>query len=72
VGHTYRFSTYSLGAGKTVTVHTGSGSNTAAHRYWGEDDYVWNNTGDKAILKTKAGTVVDTCKWGDGDGNTAC
>jgi hypothetical protein len=33
---------------------------------------VWNNTGDTARLQNKAGTFLDTCKWGDGDGNTAC
>jgi hypothetical protein len=71
-GHVYRFGTYTLGAGKTVTVHTGRGSSTAAHRYWGEDYYVWNNTGDKAILKNKSGTVVDSCTWGDGAGSLAC
>lgn len=48
-------------------MHTGSGSNTARHLYWGEDYYVWNNTGDKAILKNKSGTTVDTCKWDDAD-----
>jgi Lamin Tail Domain len=43
-GHVYRFGTYRLGAGKTVTVHTGSGSNSARHRYWHQDWYVWNTT----------------------------
>ena len=72
VGHVYRFGKFTLRAGRTVTIHTGNGGNTAAHRYWGQDWYVWNNTGDKAILRNKAGSIVDTCKWGDGDGNTAC
>jgi hypothetical protein len=72
-GHVYKFPTGSkVGAGKTVTVHTGSGSNTAANRYWRASNYVWNNTGDTARLQNKAGTFLDTCKWGDGDGNTAC
>jgi hypothetical protein len=67
-GHVYRFGTYKLGAGKTVTVHTGSGSNSAGHRYWGSDWYVWNNDGDKARLKNKAGTLIDSCSYsGAGD-----
>jgi hypothetical protein len=72
--HVYRFpSGFKLAAGATVTVHTGSGSNGAAHRYWGEDWYVWNNSGDKAVLKNSAGNVVDTCSWGSGGaGYTSC
>ena len=70
--HVYRFGTFRLRPGRTVTVHTGKGSNTAAHRYWNAGYYVWNNTGDKAILKSKAGKTLDTCKWGDGPGSITC
>jgi len=64
---------YYLGAGKTVMVHTGRGSSTTLNRYWGQDQYVWNNTGDKATLTSKSGTVVDTCKWsGAGLGYINC
>ena len=72
--HVFTFpSGYKLAAGATVTVHTGSGSNNAAHRYWGDDWYVWNNSGDKAILKNSAGTVVDTCSWSSiGSGYKTC
>ena len=62
-GHVYRFGTYRLGAGKTVTIHTGSGSNTARHRYWGQDGYVWNNDGDRARVRKPNGTTVDTCSY---------
>jgi hypothetical protein len=61
--HVYRFGTYTLGAGKTVTIHTGNGSNTARNRYWRLDNYVWNNDGDKATLKKPNGTIVDTCSY---------
>lgn len=71
-GHVYRFGTFRLGAGKSVRVHTGSGTNTATDRYWRRGWYVWNNTGDRATLKNRAGTTVDTCRWGDGDGTTSC
>ncbi|HWC23463.1 MAG TPA: lamin tail domain-containing protein [Flexivirga sp.] len=52
--HTYRFpSTFRLGAGKTVTVHTGKGRNTSANLYWGMRSMAWNNG-------TRAGVVADT------------
>jgi hypothetical protein len=70
--HVYRFPTFTLRPGASVRVHTGSGSNTRTDLYWRSDYYVWNNSGDKAILKTKSGTTVDTCKWGDGSGVTGC
>lgn len=72
-GFTFVFpSGYRLGAGKTVTVHTGKGMNGAGHLYWKQGNYVWNNTGDKARLLTPAGQAVDSCSWGDGSGRTSC
>ncbi len=63
-GYTYTFSgTVYLKPGATVKIHTGKGTNTAYHRYWGRGWYVWNNTGDKATLRNKAGTLKDTCAW---------
>jgi hypothetical protein len=59
----YTFGTYKLGAGKTVKIHTGKGSNTARDRYWRSDEYIWNNDGDRAKLKNKAGSVIDTCSY---------
>lgn len=70
--HVYKFGTYTLRAGRTVTIHTGRGSNTASHRYWGEAYYVWNNTGDRATLKNRAGTVIDRCSWNGGATATSC
>ena len=60
---TYKFGTFTLGAGKTVVLRTGKGTNSATTRYWGMSRYVWNNTGDKALLRNAAGTAVDTCGW---------
>lgn len=61
--HVYRFTTFRLAAGAKVTVHTGRGTNTSTHRYWNRKWYVWNNTGDKAYLRTPGGTLKDTCEW---------
>ncbi|MFH8343207.1 lamin tail domain-containing protein [Streptomyces sp. NPDC018045] len=68
-GHTYTFGTYSLGAGKTVTVHTGKGRDTAAHRYQNSRAYVWNNTKDTATLKKPSGARVDTCGYNNARGS---
>src|SRR5262245_31951573 len=65
-GHTYKFGTFSLGAGKSVRVHTGKGTNTSTDRYWGSGAYIWNNTGDKAYLRNASSTLRDTCSWGSG------
>ncbi len=63
-GHVYRFPRgYKLPAGKTVTVHTGKGSSIKLNRYWGQNYYVWNNSGDRAILKNANGNKIDVCKW---------
>jgi Lamin Tail Domain len=71
-GHVYRFPALTLGSGKRVTLHTGRGKNTATDLYWGRTRYVWNNAGDKALLKNRARTTVDSCKWGDGSGSRMC
>jgi hypothetical protein len=61
--HRYTFTAYTLGAGKTVTVHTGKGTNTTANRYWGSGNYIWNNDKDTATLKKSTGAKVDTCSY---------
>lgn len=61
--HRYTFTTYTLGAGKTVTVHTGKGTNTTANRYWGSGNYIWNNDKDTATLKNSTGAKTDTCSY---------
>jgi hypothetical protein len=72
-GHRYTFPTGSkLGPGQSVAIHTGTGSNTTAHKYWRASNYVWNNTGDTARFRTPAGTLIDSCKWGDGSGKITC
>ena len=71
--HVYRFpSGFTLGAGQSVRVHTGRGANDRNDLYWKQDWYIWNNTGDKAILRNSRGNNVDTCSWGDRDGTASC
>ncbi|MEU4618955.1 lamin tail domain-containing protein [Actinoplanes sp. NPDC023801] len=73
-GNLYRFTTsYTLGAGKSVVVRTGKGTNSTATRYWGKTNHVWNNSGDTAYLRTAEGKSIDTCRWTTaGKGYTAC
>ena len=72
-GNVYTFTTtVYLGAGKSLIVHTGKGTATTGHRYWGRTTYVWNNGGDTATLRTGAGRTIDSCRWGAGSGLTTC
>jgi hypothetical protein len=70
--HVYRFPAFSLRPGASVRVHSGAGSNTGSDLYWRSSWYVWNNSGDKAILRTGSGALLDTCSWGDGAGAIGC
>ena len=64
-GHVYRFPKLALAAHKSVEVHTGTGTNSAANLYWGHKppssgSYVWNNSGtETATLKNASGKTVD-------------
>ncbi len=66
--HRYTFGTFSLKGGASVTVHTGDGSNTSSHRYWGQEGYIWNNSGDTAYLLGSGGAEKDRCSF-DGSGS---
>jgi Lamin Tail Domain len=60
--HTYKFASgTSIGAGASMTLHSGKGSNTATHKYW-QRSYgaVWNNTGDRATLRNAGGTLMSS------------
>ena len=71
--HVYRFGGLVLAAGKSVRLHTGSGSNTTTNVYWGSGNYIWNNGGDKVTLRRSSGATVDTCSWThDAPGYTNC
>ncbi|WP_406338775.1 lamin tail domain-containing protein [Streptomyces sp. NBC_00649] len=71
-GYTYTFGSYNIGAGKTVKVRTGRGTDASGVRYWSRGSYVWNNTGDKARLIKPSGAQLDSCSWGDGPGGISC
>ncbi|WP_435067605.1 lamin tail domain-containing protein [Haloplanus sp. C73] len=57
--HTYTVPDgYTLAGGETVTLHTGSGSDSATDLYWGADAPIWNNGGDTVRVRTANGTLV--------------
>jgi micrococcal nuclease len=57
--HTYTFPNgTSVAPGETVTLHTGSGTDTASDVYWSASGAVWNNGGDTVSVRDENGTVV--------------
>lgn len=70
-GHRFTFPTFTLKAGAAVTVHSGNGSATAGHLYagWG---HIWNNTGDKALLRNEVGTLAHNCSYAGGGSSISC
>jgi hypothetical protein len=61
--HRYRFPRFKLRANRSVKIHTGRGSDNRFNLYWDLGNYVWNNDGDRATLKTKGGRTVSRCSY---------
>ncbi|WP_323677650.1 lamin tail domain-containing protein [Halorubellus sp. PRR65] len=58
-GHTYTVPEgTTLASGDTLTVHTGSGSDTASDLYWGSGSPIWNNGDDTVIVRNSQGDVI--------------
>jgi hypothetical protein len=60
-----------------VIIHTGKGTTyittASTHLYQGRSWYVWNNTGDKVILRLADGSLKDTCSYpGEGASKYYC
>jgi len=70
--HRYTFGTFKLGAGNSVTIHTGKGNDDRNDLYWGSGWYIWNNDADKAFLRNAGGNTVDTCSYSGGDQYVNC
>ncbi|WP_254820846.1 lamin tail domain-containing protein [Haloglomus halophilum] len=47
-----------LDAGATITLHTGSGTDTETDLYWGSGSPIWNNGGDTVIITNADGDEV--------------
>jgi competence protein ComEC len=58
-GRTYTFPAgTTLAPGATLTLHTGTGTNTETDQYWGQTGAVWNNGGDTVTVRDESGKVV--------------
>lgn len=62
-GYTFTFPSYKISAGKTVKIHTGKGTQSAGHVYWGRGNYVWNNDKDTVTLRKPSGAFRDSCSY---------
>lgn len=54
----YTIPTFTLKAGYTVTVYSGTGTNSAMRLYMGYNRHVWANSGECARLKDNSGNLV--------------
>lgn len=58
-GHQYEIpSGVTLAPDATLTIRTGTGSNTNTELYWGASSPIWNNGGDTVTVRTNADEVV--------------
>ncbi|MFC4550431.1 lamin tail domain-containing protein [Halorussus sp. GCM10023401] len=62
--HTYAFpSGFSLDAGATVMLHTGSGTDSSSDLYWGSGSAIWNNSGDTVFVFDDTGAQVEAYSY---------
>lgn len=47
-----------IGAGETLTLHTGVGSDSESDLYWGSESSIWNNDGDTIMVANEQGEEV--------------
>jgi len=58
-GHTFMFQPgVTLDPGAQLTLHSGSGTNTATDRYWGSNSAILNNGGDTITVRDDSGRVI--------------
>ncbi|AJF27423.1 endonuclease [Haloarcula hispanica] len=57
-GHQYAFTDLTLDPNASVTLYTGSGTDTDTERYWGRNGAVWNNDGDTVVVRNASGETV--------------
>ena len=57
-GYVYTFPTFILDSQASVTLYTGSGTDTATVLYWGRTSAIWNNNGDTLHLRDSSGSLL--------------
>ena len=71
-GNVYVFDRLILRVGARVRLHTGSGMDSRADRYWGRSSEVWDDDGDVARLRRPDGVVHDRCAYGGAGAIAGC
>ncbi|GAB6095346.1 hypothetical protein JCM14469_15980 [Desulfatiferula olefinivorans] len=62
-GHVYLFPRIILGPGARCRIWTRAGTDTDDQLFWGMGRAVWNNTGDRAVLRDRHGLTVHTYEY---------
>lgn len=65
VAHEFRFGTY-LDAGETLTVTVGKGTSSRTQQFWGQDEAMLRNAGDRVDVLSFDERFVDCEDWGAG------
>ncbi|MGP5088743.1 lamin tail domain-containing protein [Brachybacterium tyrofermentans] len=55
-----------IAPGKTLTIRSGKGKNSASTLYWNKASYIWNNTGDTARTYDAKGRLLESCTYKGG------
>ena len=63
--HTFTFPAFDLPAGASVRVWTKHGVSDTANLFWKRGSAVWNNKGDRAVLRDEQGADVARYAYGD-------
>ncbi|MBU0595320.1 lamin tail domain-containing protein, partial [Candidatus Bipolaricaulota bacterium] len=59
-GAVFRFPAgFTLALGAVVTIHSGTGTNSASILYWHAGAPVWSDTSDIAVLRDASGLIID-------------
>ena len=63
----YKLPTFTLKAGKTVTVRTGKGTNTTSTLYMNRTNYFWPNRKSSGFLSDSSNRRLSNCSYNDYD-----
>ncbi len=66
--HMYGFDDITFEPGTSISLASGTGTDSNITVYWGSDSSIWNNNGDVIFLRDENGLLVDGLRyWEEGD-----
>ena len=68
----YTFPAFELAPGSAVRVWVKAGVDAQGDLFWGRGQPVWNNDGDRAMVRDGAGVVVAECAYEPATGEALC